>query len=346
MFDLPPRTGLTDCVEFLLSIGLHHSPLGWPSLKVLQDVRAALENEVPAGSTWPDFYITEDVLVNLQLFSDPNKAEEGLANKFPWQTSKKPALFDRCGEQMRWLIEVFRNFQAPLRQLQAYELEVNWWEHQMRVKDEDKVCTKLLDDVPASGNSTPTAQITPTAGVEGGSMTHSPAGTSEDAAPQPPPGPPPRPRTPRDVPDPPERGISVRQLLAYLCMGTSLEDGLTRAVTILGPPGSTATTPVPLVELHAALLQLGARATVPSLEGNGRPRLPSLQDFCQELGIDSSSPEAVMSVKDFLTHQQAKKICSRLALGRLHSRVQVEKLFPRNLEPGAKITASQRFNPP
>merc|ERR1719454_2828155 len=148
MFDLPPRTGAIDAVEFLLNIGLHHSPLGWPSLDILQDVRAALENEVPAGCNWPDFFVTEDVLAKLPLFADPNDAEADLASKFPPQTSKQAAPFDRSAEQLRWLRKVFRSFVAPIRQQQAYDLEINWWDHQMRLKDEDKVCTKLLDDIP------------------------------------------------------------------------------------------------------------------------------------------------------------------------------------------------------
>merc|ERR1711959_683144 len=100
MFDLPPRTGAIDAVEFLMNIGLHHSPLGWPSLKILQDVRAVLENEVPSGCTWPDFFITEDVLAKIPLFADPDNAEEELASKFPLKTSKQAAPFDRGNEQL------------------------------------------------------------------------------------------------------------------------------------------------------------------------------------------------------------------------------------------------------
>lgn len=345
LFDLPPRSGTIDAVEFLLSIGLHHSPLGWPSLKVLQEVRAALESQCPDGCKYPDFYITEETLASLPIFPDANGAEADLSAKFPWQTTKKPAPFDRCSEQMRWLVEVFRHFKAPIRQKQAYELEISWYEHQMRIKDEDKVCTKLLDDA-ISGSSTPIAQATPSAGGDAPSLTHSPAGTSEDAAPLPPPGPPPRPTTPTGLPPEPESGgISVRQLLTYLCLGSSLEDGLTRLVAMVGPSGSTATTLVPMADLHAALLQLGARVTPPSLEGDGRPRHPSLNIFCKDLGVDASNRDAVMSVKDFMTNAQAKRLCTRLDFGRRHCRAQVEKLFPKNLEPGARVLQSQRVQP-
>lgn len=345
LFDPAPRSGTVDGMEFLLSIGIHHSPLGWPSADSLKDLRAALQNEVPADCSWPDFYITEDVLSTLPLFQDTKGEEADLAGKFPWETTKKPAPFDRCGEQMRWLVGVVRNFKAAIRQQQAYELEVDWWEHMMRVKDEDKVNTKLLDDN-VSGNSTPIAQVTPPVGRDGDapSLTHSPAGTSEDAAPLPPPGPPPRPTEPSELPVPPKGAVSVRQLMTFLCLGTTLEDGLTRAVTMMGPPGANASTPIPLVDLHAILLQLGARVTPPSLEGDGRPRHPSVSGMCKELGIDNSSGEAAMSVADFVRNAQAQKLCNRLGFARRHCRPEVEKLFPKNLQPGAKILPNQRLH--
>merc|ERR1719456_1962190 len=218
--------------------------------------------------------------MNLPLFSDTNGQEADLAVKFARETAKKPAAFDRSREQMRWLVEVFHNFTSPIRQQQAFELEIAWYDYQMRIKDEDKVCTKLLDDN-VSGNSTPIPQVTPTAG-DAPSLTHSPAGTSEDAAPQPPPGPPPRPTTPKGLPAPPGKGaISVRQLLTYFCLGTTLEDGLTRTLAVMGPSGCNITTPIPMVDLHAMVLQFGARPTPPSFQGDGRPRLPSLDGFCK-----------------------------------------------------------------
>lgn len=303
----------------------------------------ALGSEVPASCSWPDFYITENTFVSLPLFKDDNGAEEELASKFPWDTSKQPALFDRGSEQMKWLAGIFLNFRSDLREQQGYELEVAWWEHQMRIKDEDKVHTKLLDDN-VSGASTPIAQVTPDVGKLGDApdMTHSPVG-SDDAAPLPPPGPPPRPLSPRGLPTcPKEGGVSVRQLLSFLSLGTSLEDGLTRALALLGPQGCTAATPVPVAELHAALLQLGARPTPPSLEGDGRPRHPSLSGFCKEIGVDNSSGDAALSVTDFLKNPQAQKLCVRLGFGRKHCRADVEKLFPKNLQPGAKILPNQR----
>lgn len=282
-------------------------------------------------------------MASLPLFADPKNEEAALSSKFPWQTTKKPAQFDRCGEQMRWLIEIFRSFRAPIRQQQSHQLEIAWWEHMMRIKDEDKVYTKLLDDN-VSGASTPIAQVATPVGVEDG-MVHSPAGTSEDAAPLPPPGPPPRPSTPRGLPKAEGQAISVRQLLTYLCFGASFEDGLTRATAVLGrTAGGSVSSQVPVAELHAALFQLGARPTPPSLEGDGRPRNPSLNGFCKELGLDNSSSEASMSVKDFMANAQAKRLCERLGLASRHRRPEVEKLFPKNLSPGAKLAASQRIH--
>jgi len=350
IFDQTPRRGTIDACEFLLSIGLHHSPLGWPSVQTLQEVRTLLENEVPAGCSWPDFYITEDVMLSLPLFQDPKELEAALNAKFQRETSKTPAPFDRCREQIAWLTKVFCTFVAPVCQQQRFEVELSWYEHQMRIKDEDKVFNKLLDDC-KSGNSTPVPMVTPTAD-DAPSLGHSPAGTSEEAAPQPPPGPMPRPSTPRGLPVPPAEGaaVSVRQLITYLCLGASLEDGLTRAAAMMGPSGATATTLMPLADFHAAVLQFGARPTPPSLSADGRPQLPSLREFCKEIGVDPprSDAENTMSVKEFLARTKSGvglRFCERLGLARRHSRVQVEKLFPERLEAGAKVTAAQRIYP-
>lgn len=342
MFDTP-RSGAVDAMEFLLCIGLHHSPLGWPSVQTLQEVRSILENEIPAGSTWPDFYITKETLAGLPLFDDPKGLEAELSAKFPWETASKPSPFDRCSEQMRWLVEIFCHFQAPLRQQQAYELDLAWWDNQMRIKDEDKVCNKLLDDT-MSGASTPVAMAAQPVDSTA-SLTHSPAGTSEDAAPQPPPGPPPRPSTPVHLPSPPAEGaVSVRQLLSYFCFGTSLEEGLSRALAVLGPSGCNTTTPIPLVDLHAMMLQLGARPTPPTLQGDGQPFLPSLDVFCKEIGIDEGSREPTMTLKSFLANAQAQKMCTRLGLRARHCRAEVEKLFPKTLQAGAKLPQSQKMH--
>merc|ERR1712178_191940 len=63
LFEHQSRSGVIDAVEFLLSIGLHHSPIGWPSLQTLQEIRSMLESEVPQGCSWPDFFITEEQLL-------------------------------------------------------------------------------------------------------------------------------------------------------------------------------------------------------------------------------------------------------------------------------------------
>jgi hypothetical protein len=309
-------------------------------LETLLEVRSVLESQIPQGCSWPDFYITEDVLDGLPFFADQAK-EADLAGKYAWETSKKPGAFDRCGEQTRWLRNVFGQFAVPLFQQQAYELERAWWDYQVRRKDEDKVCTKLLDDG-VSGHSTPISpQATPV--VDGGVIPDSIAGTSEDAAPLPPPFPPPRPATPRGLPTKSTPGaVSVRQLLSYMCVGSSLEDGLTRAAAVLGPSSCSAETAVPAAIFHALLFQLGARPAPPSIDGDGRPWQLSVDMLCKEMDLDNSGGEASISVKDFVASPQLGRLNSRFAFGRKHSRGEVEKLFPKNLTAGAKVLANQR----
>merc|ERR1711990_728979 len=70
LFDHPPCTGTIDCVEFLLHIGLLHSPLGWPSVDTLLQVRKFLEPFAPQGASWPDFWVTADELAQTPLFLD------------------------------------------------------------------------------------------------------------------------------------------------------------------------------------------------------------------------------------------------------------------------------------
>ncbi|CAE8588683.1 unnamed protein product [Polarella glacialis] len=82
LFEHPPSTGSVDIVEFLLHIGLLHSPLGWPSINALLEVRKALEAQAPRGCAWPDFYVTADQLAQTTLFADPTGLEESFAKKF------------------------------------------------------------------------------------------------------------------------------------------------------------------------------------------------------------------------------------------------------------------------
>jgi len=343
ILDQPPRTGTIDCVEFLLHMGLMHSPLGWPSLQTLLEIRKVLESEVPQGASWPDFYVTEETLAGTALFADSTGAEAELADKFLWETASKPAKLDRCRGQIRWVLEVFRAFPAPLRQTQGYELEVAWYDHQVRCKDEVKILSKLLDDG-MSGHSTPR---TPQINLETTDVIpDSPSGTSEgEVAPAPTQGPPPSPKTPKGLPSPLAKGgVSVRQFLTYLCLGSSLEDGLSRTLAVLGPSGSTLSTPLPAADLHAVLLQLGARSTPPSFDGDGRPRHPSFSMFCEELGLEAQASwvDASLSVKDFLGSAQAQKMVARYGFAKRHCRAEVEKLFPKNLQAGAKILPNQR----
>merc|ERR1719313_333931 len=90
---------------------------------------------------------------------------------------------------------------------------------------------------------------------------------------------------PPEVSGPPsDSAISVRQLLTYLCLGTSAADGLTRSLAVLAPGEPDAE--LPLADLHAVLLQLGARPTPQPCEGGGKPWAPALGDLYRELGMD------------------------------------------------------------
>jgi len=82
LFDHAPRTGTVDCVEFLVHIGLMHSPLGWPSLDTLKEVRRYLESKKPGNMSWPDFSINEETFTQIPIFADPSGLEDKLAAEF------------------------------------------------------------------------------------------------------------------------------------------------------------------------------------------------------------------------------------------------------------------------
>jgi hypothetical protein len=241
LFDHPPRVGSVDCAEFLIHVGLLHSPLGWPSLDVLKQLRRDLEALVPAGCMYPDFWISTEQFEKLPVFPDAADLEGELANKFVPDTAIKPGVFDRCTAQQKWLGRVLRSFPAQLRQWQAYELELSWHKYQVRCQEEDQRNMVLLDDVKstpsASARQNPdemASMLAPT-GLEPDPVMLDQTIQSEIARASAPP-PPPRPKTPTGSPDPPaEGGINVRQLLSYLSLGSTPEDGLARAFTILGP---------------------------------------------------------------------------------------------------------------
>merc|ERR1712060_344130 len=137
----------------------------------------------------------------------------------------------------------------------------------------------------------------------------------------------PRPVAPAGLPEPAVGAISVRQFLTYLCQGESTEDGLARALTVLGTKPKLGTA-VPAVDLHAMVLQLGARPTPPSLEGDGRPPYSSLEQFCEELEI--RGPTVVLSAAKLAASSHAQRF------GHQHCRREVGKLFPNNLKKTAK----------
>jgi hypothetical protein len=68
--------------------------------------------------------------------------------------------------------------------------------------------------------------------------------------------------------------------------------------------------------------------------------------FYEELGIerplDTVWVEPTLSAKDFLGSAQANKMVGRYGFAKRHCRAEVEKLFPKNLQAGAKILPNQR----
>jgi len=330
LFDHPPCTGHIDCVEFLLHIGLLHSPLGWPSIDTLLEVRSYLEPQAPPGVKWPDFWVTEESLVALPLFADYSGSEASFAEKFRPGTASAPAAFDRSREQLRWIGRVLQRFRAPLRQRQAWDLEISWHDYQMRGFDDAERAMEMLDDTKSTASNSPRQPVdtmapllvsTPTApDTPAGDGNRDPMAGNAGIRPRPP-----KPAEPTRLPEPPSSAVSVRQVLTYLCQLAGVDDGLSKAVSLLGPVGSAGSA-VPVAELHAAMLQLGARPTPPSKEGDGRPRLPSLEQLCEEADLDRNSS---VSVADLASNPRAMRLLARLGVGRRHCRAEVEKLFPK-----------------
>lgn len=333
LFDRPPSTGTIDCAEFLLHIGLLHSPLGWPSVETLVQVRKSLEAQVPAGTAWPDFWITQDKLAELPVFSDPSRAEAAFADKFRVSTASTTAAFDRPKEQLLWICRVLQRFPAPLRQCQSWELETSWYDYQVRSAEDAERISELLDDAKStSSNSprqapdsmTPLLVASPLTGEPDtpalGSGNGDASMDSGAARPHMP-----RPVAPTGLPQPPATGaVNVRQLLTFLCEGSSPEDGITRALNVLCPSAGTAVMPE---DIHAVLLQFGARSTPSSLEGDGRPAYPSLEQLCEELEL---SHAGLVNGVELAKGQCMQRLLARTGLGLRHSRAEVEKLFLKN----------------
>lgn len=343
IFDHPPRVGAVDCVEFLFHIGLMHSPLGWPSLDTLMEVRAHIEKSAPPppGARWPDYYVPDTVIRSSPLFADPARAEAALANKYKTDSSKAPGLFDRSQAQMAWVTRVLQTFPAPLRQYQAWQLEASWYDFSVRSEEERERRAELLDDVKSTPSASPPSPAAVDAMVDlMGAGPDTPlaaesiaSGVLEPAAPRPP-----RPEAPQVVQKPDPSYISVRQFLSYLCQGNNAEEGFARTMAVLGPGDGSSDHPVSMVELHAALLQFGARP-MPVPDADGRPRMPSLEQMCEALEQEN---DARFTPADFLALPGAPRFLDRLGFQRRHTRVEVEKLFPKSLKSGTRLPPDDR----
>eukprot|EP00927_Polykrikos_kofoidii_P049072 TRINITY_DN43201_c0_g1_i1.p1 TRINITY_DN43201_c0_g1~~TRINITY_DN43201_c0_g1_i1.p1 ORF type:complete len:2107 (-),score=524.56 TRINITY_DN43201_c0_g1_i1:44-5974(-) len=349
LFDHAPRTATVDCVEFLLHLGLMHNPLGWPSFEALLLLRTEIEAMMPDNVSWPDFWITQEQFETLSLFEDVNGGEAELAQKFKPQTAIPPSAFNRGAAQRRWLGRVLRCFPAPLRRQQAWALEMAWYKYAVRWTEETERNQEMLDDVKSISSASPhqphlgdqsMAALAPglvDMGLTQDTDTRDGRGPSVTAMP-----PPPLPGTPTGLPEPPGgdgAAVSVRQLLTYLCQGTSPEDGLARALAVLGPSADRDQA-VSAEDFHALLLQHGARPTPASMEGDGRPRHPSVARFCEELGIAAGYTE--ISTTSFFSNPRSSRLLTRLGLRRRHCRAPIEKLFPPGLKPGARLDREVR----
>lgn len=316
-----------------------HSPLGWPSLETLLQVRRFLEPHAPAGAAWPDFWISPDELAQSPLFSDPSGTEAAFAEKFRPSTASAPAAFDRSQEQLLWVGRVLQRFVAPLRQWQAWELEASWHDYQVRTTEEAERCAEMLDDGKTSSSNSPrppidaamTPLLTPTPQPDTPALGSISLDQSLDAGtPQPLP---PRPVAPTGLPKPPAVGaVNVRQLLTYLCQGSAPEDGITRSLAVLCAGDGKTVAPV---DFHTVLLQIGARSTPATTEGDGRPCQPALKQLCEELELSTTS---AVNTSDLLRNQSLKRWLARTNIDRRHCRAEVEKLFVKNPRPNKPRT--------
>lgn len=332
LFECAPRGGTVDCVELLLHVGLLHSPLGWPSLEELLTVRTVLERKTPPGAAWPDFYISLEELAALPLFSDPVGKESKFAKQYALQTASTPSAFNRVESQLRWVGQVLQRFPAPPQSLESWSLEAAWHDYLVRGREESERIAEHLNDMRSTSSNSPRS---PTDGlgllISGGSGAGAGPGAGPDddedeTRPRPLP---PRPERPRSLLERPQGSISVRQLLAYLCLGSDAAEGFARALAVLGPfEGSAAPT---AATVQAALLQLGARPLPPGQAGDGRPPLPSRSQICEELGLPAQAVSGRFP-SSALSGPAVAALLERFGLSRRHCRVQdeVDKLFPRS----------------
>jgi len=356
-FEHPNSAGCVDVVEFLLHIGLLHSPMGWPSLNSLLEARKVLETQTPAECTWPDFYVSSEQFMQTALFVDPRGSEEDFAKKFRPHTTQSPGAFDRSQEQLKWVTAVMRRFLAPNCKQEAWELECAHYDFKVRKAEESERIVEMLDDVrttPSNSPRQPETDMPALLGVGGhdpdsdnNEDAHSVGGVSVESTGRPEK---PRPEVPQNMPQPSEDSLSVRQLFSYLCLGASPDEGLARAFAVLSPSGTgremgtdsvlsqsdalhglvdplrKASGSVPAAAAHAAVLQLGVRPMPAALPGDSKPSLPALHKFCEELDNKYGGQSRAT---DLVGKSEAQEMLKALNLGRRHKRAEVDKLFPK-----------------
>eukprot|EP00913_Durusdinium_trenchii_P030650 g28705.t1 len=119
--------------------------------------------------------------------------------------------------------------------------------------------------------------------------------------------------------DLPEDHISVRQLMAYLCQGTTTEEGLARAFAVLSPSTVVASNTLPLETAHRTIFSLGARPLPGSSSGDGRPPFPAVQKFSEEL---DSKYDGNTKATAAVGKTEAFELIKALSLGRRHRRAE------------------------
>jgi len=264
LFCHPPRVGAgkIDCIELLLHICMLNSAAEWPTFEMLLEIRQQLEPLVPEDKLWPDFYIKKETLLILPVF-------QGLKSS---EALHSPPSFDRLLMQLQWVGRVFRSFQAPSCQFEANKLEASWSGYWEGCANNAELFRGLLNEQSLDPRS-----ATP---VEVGSKAPVPQSESlSDSA---------------ELLLLEDR-VSVRQFLSYFCLGSSAEDGLARALHILGSGTGTLT----VAEFHSVLLQLGGRPMEFSACGN-QPSQPSVEQVSSELGLDDSRAKTSFTVDEFL----------------------------------------------
>lgn len=337
MFEYPANSGLVDCAELLVNIGLLHSPSGWPSLEVLMETRHYLEKHLQQGTKWPDFCINSQVLCGAPLFKD-EMAEASFTQRFRPMTAEKPASFNRPLAQLQWIGCVLNRFRAPAMQWQAWEIEASWYDFQVRRADHAARTKELLDDIVAS-EASPRVEEAMTSLLGPSDEQDRPQAFgsewSETTKTRPTHA---RPR------EPPEQwnlnsgdAISVRQLMTYLCQGKTPEEGLQRALAVLGPSHSQGNPPLPAKVIHAVALQLGARPLSPAHLGDNRPVCLSLEQFCEALKLRTTD---LVPQPDLAMPALRQRLLAIDGMERRHTRAEVDKLFPKTIKPTSPLRKS------